>query len=305
MTEQQSAPVCYRHPRKETYVRCVRCDRPICPDCMNQAPVGFQCPSCVSYGRKTVRQARAAFGGGLGGGSGLVTKTLVGINVGVFLLGFAFAGSGAMGGLLGGGTTWLHVYGAMVGVPAKLQFAGQVILLDGVAGGEYYRLLTSMFLHYGVVHLLFNMYVLWVIGRYLERDLGPLRYLALYLVSGLGGGVLTYLFAAGSMAAGASGCIFGLFGAMVFINRKLGRDNSGIYVLLGLNLVLTFVISNISWTGHIGGLLAGLGLGAALAYAPRQRRGLYQGAAFAAVLIVFAVVIVVRTNSLAAAYGVA
>lgn len=267
---------------------------------MNEAPVGFQCPSCVDKGRKSVRQPRTAFGGGLGGQSGNVTKTLIGVNLALFVVGVISAGGEALGSLLSGGMTWLHFHGAMLGIPDRPDIAA---LIGGVAGGEYYRLLTSMFLHYGIVHLAFNMYVLWIIGRYLERDLGPLRYLALYLFGGLGGGVLTLFFAPNTFAAGASGCIFGLFGAMVFVNRKLGRDNSGVYVLLGLNLALTFIVPNISVTGHLGGLLAGGALGAALAYAPRERRSLVQGAAFAAMLVLFVVLIVVGANALLATQG--
>src|SRR5690606_12288461 len=120
-----------------------------------------------------------------------------------------------IGNLLTGGETPLHLYGALIPAPVQVQTGGEVVVLYGVALGEYYRFLTSMFLHYGIIHLLFNMYVLWVVGQYLERELGAVRYLSLYLVSGLGGGVLTYLLSApNTAAAGASGCIFGLFGAM-------------------------------------------------------------------------------------------
>ncbi|MGH8878085.1 MAG: rhomboid family intramembrane serine protease, partial [Stackebrandtia sp.] len=299
MSEDSSAPVCYRHPQKETYVQCVRCERYICPDCMNQASVGWQCPECVKAGQKTIRQARTALGG-VGGHNGLVTKTLIGINVAVFLAGLVLVGTNALGdifqGGLFGGQTPLHIYGALTPGPIQWQSGGESVITGGVMGGEYYRFLTSMFLHYGIVHLLFNMYVLWVVGRHLERDLGPVRYLALYLLSGLGGNVLTYLVEAPNTAsAGASGCIFGLFGAMVLINRKLGRDNSGIYVVVGLNLVLTFTIPGISWTGHLGGLITGAALGAALAHAPRQNRTLIQTGAFAAALVVFVLLILWRT----------
>lgn len=300
MDDNPSAPVCYRHPHKETYVRCARCDRPICPDCMNQASVGWQCPDCVREGQKTIRRPRTALGGAIGG-SGTVTKTLVGINVLVFLAGLLWVGSAGLGSLLTGGNTPLHLYGALISVPVQVQQGGEIFIVGGVASGDYYRFLTSMFLHYGVIHLLFNMYVLWVIGQYLERELGAVRYLGLYLVSGLGGGVLTYLLAApNSASAGASGCIFGLFGAMVVVNRKLGRDMSGIYVVLGLNLVITFMVPNISWTGHVGGLVTGLALGFALAHAPRNNRTLIQAGGFAVVLLVFAALILYRTNVLTA-----
>lgn len=292
MNDNPDAPVCYRHPRKETHVTCARCGRPICPDCMKQASVGWQCPDCVSQGNKSVRSARTALGG-RGGHSGVVTKTLIGINVAVFVIGLIMSGAN-LAGYLFGGQSFLHQMGAL--------------WAPGLAfGNQYYRLVTSMFLHYGILHLAFNMYILWIIGRYLERELGPGRYLALYLASGLGGGVITYLFAdigAGAdlnnyvATAGASGCIFGLFGAMVFINQKLGRDNSGVYVLLGLNLVLTFVVSNISWTGHLGGLITGGLLGYVLAHSPRDKRMPIQIGAFVAIAVIFAAATLFRTTQL-------
>ena len=259
---------------------------------MKQASVGWQCPDCVSKGNRSVRSARTALGG-RGGHGGVVTKTLIGINVAVFVIGLIMSGTN-ISGYLFGGQSFLHVMGSLWAPALAL-------------GDQYYRLVTSMFLHYGLLHIAFNMYILWIIGRYLERELGPGRYLALYLASGFGGGVVTYLLAdlgAGAnvenyvSTAGASGCIFGLFGAMVFINQKLGRDNSGVYVLLGLNLVLTFVVSNISWTGHIGGLITGGMLGYVLAHAPRQKRMPIQVGAFAVLALLFIAVTLFRTVQL-------
>src|SRR4051794_6153301 len=181
-----TAPVCYRHPSRETYIRCTRCDRPICPDCMNAASVGHQCPECVSEGRRNVRPARTAFGGGAVGRLGRVTKTLIALNVLVMLISIVSAGGGdavaggGLGGLLGRGTP-LTEWGAVL---------GRAVLPDGTIGGiaegQWYRLITAMFLHYGVLHLLLNMWALWVLGRSLEAVLGPLRFLALYLIAGLG-----------------------------------------------------------------------------------------------------------------------
>jgi len=306
MTEEQVAPVCYRHPRTETYVKCVRCDRPICPNCMNQASVGFQCPECVAEGRKSIRQPRTAFGGSLRGHAGMVTKTLIGINVAVFLIGLvvtAVTGGPVVDAIMGS-STQLHIYGAVYPGPLIPMTDGSWAAF-GIATGEYYRLFTAMFLHYGIIHLAFNMYVLWIFGRYLERDLGPARFLALYLVCGLGGSVATYLFAAPTgFSAGASGSIFGLFGAVLLINRKLSRDNSGIYVLLGLNLVITFMVPNISITGHLGGLVTGLALGWALSAAPKESRNLVQISAFVAAIALFAAAVVWRTGVLLDAVSV-
>ncbi|CAM3221751.1 Peptidase S54 rhomboid domain-containing protein [Stackebrandtia soli] len=268
---------------------------------MNQASVGWQCPNCVAEGRKTTRQTRTAFGGSMSGSAGLVTKILVGLNVGVFLIGLALAfqagGVGAQNVLLGGASP-LHLFGAMYAGPVMPLSDGFV--LAGVASGDYWRLFTAMFLHYGIIHLAFNMYVLWVIGRYLERDLGPGRFLALYVICGLAGNVATYLFADPmSLSAGASGAIFGLFGAMVLVNRKLSRDNSGIYTLLILNLVITFIPgTNISITGHLGGLIMGLAIGFAISYAPRDNRTVVQVCSFVGALALMAAAVVWRTGDL-------
>lgn len=306
MTDEQVAPVCYRHPRTETYVKCVRCDRPICPNCMNQAAVGFQCPDCVAEGRKTVRQARTALGGTMRGHAGMVTKVLIGINLAVFLGGLVVTGvlGGAVVDVVMGAPSELHLYGAVYPGPLAQTVSGGWLPF-GIAVGEYHRLFTAMFLHYGIIHLAFNMYVLWIFGRYLERDLGPARFLTLYLICGLGGNVATYLFASPvGFSAGASGSIFGLFGAVLLINRKLSRDNSGIYVLLGLNLVITFMVPNISITGHLGGLVTGLALGWALSAAPRESRNLIHISAFVATVALFAAAVVWRTGALLDMVGV-
>nr|WP_142040289.1 rhomboid family intramembrane serine protease [Stackebrandtia endophytica] len=273
---------------------------------MNQASVGFQCPECVAEGRKSIRQPRTAFGGSMRGHAGMVTKALIGVNVGVFLIGLvmtAFMG-GPIVDVIMGAPTELHIYGAVYPGPLVAMTDGSFMPF-GIANGEYHRLFTAMFLHYGIIHLAFNMYVLWIFGRFLERDLGPARFLALYLVCGIGGNVATYLFAAEyGFSAGASGSIFGLFGAVLLINRKLSRDNSGIYVLLGLNLVITFMVPNISITGHLGGLVTGLALGWALSAAPKESRNMVQISAFVATLALFAAAVVWRTGALIDAVSV-
>ena len=315
MSEEQSPPVCYRHRNRQTYLRCVRCDKPICADCRIDAPVGFQCPDCVAEGRKSVRRARTAFGGGAGGAAGVVTKTMIGVNLAMFILTLAVGGMRA----ISGAATELHyafaqaslfgyraTTGATVFLPeARIELFGSVFTLPGVSTGGEYRLLSSMFMHYGVVHLLFNMVVLWVLGRVLERDLGSLRYLSVYLLSGLAGSVATYLFASPStLSAGASGAIYGLFGALILVNRKLSRDNSGMYVLLGLNLVLTFVMPSISITGHLGGLVGGALTGAVLSFSPRDRRYLHW-LGFVVILAVMAALTVWRTGELNPEFAVA
>lgn len=301
MSEEQSAPVCYRHRNRQTYLRCVRCDKPICADCRIDAPVGFQCPDCVAEGRRTVRQARSTFGGrAQAGAAGTVTKALIVVNVAVFVLAIVSAGdlAAAMSSVL----TPLHLFGAEIGfhpgipneVPVDL--FGLTFTAPVVAAGGYYRMITGMFLHFGLIHLLFNMVVLWLLGRVLERDLGPARFLTAYMLSGLAGSVAVYLFSFGSVTAGASGAVYGLFGLMIMINRKLRRDNQGIYVLLGLNLVLT-IVWGFSLAGHVGGLVGGLICGAILTFTPRERRQLHW-VGFGALLVVLAVVTFFQTGVL-------
>ncbi|MBM0275871.1 rhomboid family intramembrane serine protease [Micromonospora tarensis] len=292
-----TTPVCYRHPGRETYVRCTRCDRPICPDCMREASVGHQCPECVNEGRRSVRPARTAFGGGTAGRHGYVTKALIAVNALLLLLSIASArggdaavGGSGFGGLMGGSTP-LTEWGAVLG-RAYLSD----LTLGGIAEGQWYRLVTAMFLHYGVIHLLLNMWALWVLGRSLEANLGRVRFAALYLIAGLGGNVAAYLFSDPRAATvGASTAVFGLFAALIIIERKLGRDISRIIPILVINLVFTLAVPGISIPGHLGGLVVGALMALVLAYAPRGRRTLVQAAGGAIILLVLLVLVLVRT----------
>jgi membrane associated rhomboid family serine protease len=296
-----TAPVCYRHPSKETYVRCTRCERPICPDCMNEASVGHQCPECVAQGRRTQRPARTAFGGSVTGRAGTATKALVGINVVVMLVSILSGGANAVagggwGGLLGGSTP-LTEWGAVLGSAAY----GPVgdVALHGIAHGEWYRLFTAMFLHYGVLHLLMNMYALWFLGRDVERVLGTARFVGLYLLAGLGGNVAAYLFSASnSMTAGASTAVFGMMSAIFVLLKRLNLSVAPILPVIVINDVFTLVISNLSVAGHFGGLVVGAIVAAILAYAPKERRNLVQGVGCAAVLVILLLLAVYHTLSL-------
>ncbi|MGC5009887.1 rhomboid family intramembrane serine protease [Streptosporangium sp. DT93] len=264
-------PTCYRHPGRETYVRCQRCDRPICPDCMRDASVGFQCPECVAEGGKGMRRAQAVFGG-RAVTTPRVTWTLLIINV------LAYAGE-----IVGGN-------------PVVNAFA--MSAYDVAYGGEWWRLVTGAFLHQpmtsgglGLTHILFNMWALYVIGPELERRLGAARFLTLYLLSALGGSVAIYLF--GLAAVGASGAIYGLFGAMFVLGRRLGYDVRGVLWLIGINAVLTFVIPGISWQGHLGGLVTGAVVAAVLAFAPRGNRDAVQWGGCVAILVVLVALVLV------------
>ncbi|GGK93929.1 rhomboid family intramembrane serine protease [Mangrovihabitans endophyticus] len=296
----QTVPVCYRHPSRETYVRCTRCDRPICPDCMNAASVGHQCPECVNEGRRTQRQARTAFGGRVAGGTGTVTRTLIGINVAVMIISVATGGLGAVagggwGGLLGG-TTPLTDWGSVIGYAS---YGPGDTALHGVAAGEWYRLITAMFLHYGALHLLMNMYALWILGRDMERVLGRLRFAGLYLIAGLGGNVAAYLFSPPNVpTAGASTAVFGLMAAIFVILRRLNLSVAPILPIIVINVIFTFAVANISVAGHLGGLAVGGVAAAVLAYAPTKNRNVVQGVGLAVIVAALLVLAVWRTFAL-------
>lgn len=297
-----SAPVCYRHNSRETYVRCTRCDRPICHDCMNEASVGHQCPECVTQGRRTQRPAVTAFGGGALGARGYVTISLIAINCVMLVLSILSSkhpgtavGGGGLGGLLGGNTPLLEQLGVYGEPIARGQFHH---LVYGVSHGEYYRLLTGMFMHYGLLHLATNMWALWVLGRPLEALFGPVRFLAIYLVCGIGGNVAVYVFAPNSLSAGASTAIFGLFAVFFFVLRKLGRSVATLVPLLVINLVITFSVPGISVAGHVGGLITGALVGVGVTYAPRSRRTQIQAAVIVGALVLLSLATVWKTGQL-------
>jgi membrane associated rhomboid family serine protease len=266
---------------------------------MNVAAVGHQCPECVAEGRQTQRPVRTAFGGGVAGRAGLASKTLIGINVAVMVISVVTGGSravagGGWGGLLGGNTPLTDALAVIGNAP---YYAGGPA--HGVAAGEWYRLFTAMFVHYGVLHLLLNMYALWILGRDLERVLGPMRFTALYLLAGLGGNVAAYLFTAPNAAtAGASTAVFGLMAAIFVILKRLNLSVAPILPVIIINVIFTFTIANISVAGHLGGLAVGGIVAAVLAYAPRDRRTLIQAGGCAAVLLVLIVLAVYRTAAL-------
>jgi len=285
-------PTCYRHPGRETYVSCVRCGRPACPDCMRAASVGQQCAECVNEGARSTRPARTAFGGRPVAGA-VVTWTLVAINVAVFV------------------GTWVRP-----GIVNDLEMLGYASFsaggpAHGVAAGEWYRLITSAFLApatgltggLGIWDIVFNMWALIFVGPALEHLLGRIRFIAVYLLSAVGGSVMYYYLAAPNAAAvGASGAIFGLFGAWFIAQRRLRLDTRGIATLIAINLALSFFLHNIiAWQDHIGGLLTGALLTAAYAYAPRKNRTAWQVLATVLVMVLIAVAIMVRNGQLTGA----
>ncbi|MEU5657634.1 rhomboid family intramembrane serine protease [Streptomyces sp. NPDC047737] len=282
-------PTCYRHPGRETGIRCVRCERPICTDCMIEASVGFQCPECVREGSGTGHHPAASRPRTLAGGSvaedpRLITKILLVINIAVFIA-VSVAGRPLVDELLLFGRA--HTGDASAGV-------------QGVAEGQWYRLVTSMFLHQEVWHIAFNMLGLWWLGGPLEAALGRARYLALYLLSGLAGSALTYWISDPAQGTlGASGAVFGLLGATAVLMRRMNYDMRPVIALLVVNLIFTFnPWGAIAWQAHVGGLVAGALIAIAMVHAPRERRKLVQYGACALVLGAVVAIVLARSAAL-------
>ena len=265
---------------------------------MVAASVGFQCPSCLKEGAATGRQPTAAYGGTVRTRP-LVTQVLLGINIVAFLA-TTFTGTGV---LFGGSPSSLFqrlaLSPSLHPVFTDGQFTG---VADGVAQGQYYRLLTAMFLHFGIIHIALNMYCLLTLGPFVEAAVGRLRFTALYLLSGLAGSALSYLLGPQQqLAAGASGAVFGLFAAFFVLQRRRGADVTSISVTIVLNLLFSFSVPNIDWRGHVGGLVGGALVTAALVYAPPgSRRALLQAAGAAGVGLLVAGVVALRTSALSA-----
>jgi membrane associated rhomboid family serine protease len=288
MSEPAAPAVCYRHSNRETYISCQRCGRPICPDCMRSASVGFQCPECVKEGSKATRSGRTAYGGQRSANPALTTQVLVGINLAVFVLIVATGW---------GSSAWVTRLGLVPDVACtKGNIFGCFAVQEGVAHGSAWQLLTSMFTHVQLWHIGFNMAALWVLGPQLELAIGRSRFLALYFLSGLGASATTYWLAGPhSLTIGASGAIFGLMAALLVIAYKVVGNIQAMYAWIAGNVIITIIVPNVSWSGHLGGFVTGGLIGAALVYAPKDRRSLFQSLAFAGVSFLVAVAIVVRT----------
>lgn len=248
-----AGPVCARHPGRETAVRCTRCDRPACPACLREASVGYQCVDCVAAdARSRPRSSTVVWPAQVG--PSVVTPILIAINVAIFVFTVVQAGS--------------------VSNNSEAPLFGQWALQPAaVAQGAWWQLVTSGFLHIGPLHLAFNMIALWVIGRDLERVLGRVRFLVVYLVSLLGGSLVVYLFANPmSDTAGASGAVFGLMGGLAVVLMRLRLSPRPALTIIVLNVAISFVVPNISILGHLGGLAFGTALTAAMLYGPQLRR---------------------------------
>jgi membrane associated rhomboid family serine protease len=303
MTQPVSPPVCYRHPDRETWIRCQRCDRPICPDCMNSAAVGFQCPNCVKEGARTMRTGRLPYGGAPSANPALSSIGLIILNLAVWLS--ISAGGGGGSGLLDKlallpGGRCAAGNGYFPGATQSTCTGTAVHWVSGVADGAYWQLATSVFSHVQVWHIAFNMMALYFLGPQLEMVLGRARFLAVYLLSGLAGSTaVMWLADEHTQTLGASGAIFGLMGALLVVGMKVRANVQQLVFWIGLNVVITITGSSyISWQGHFGGLIGGALLAAAVVYAPRKGRSTFQWTAMAGFAVACLALVAVRVAAL-------
>jgi len=276
----ETEPVCPRHPQRVSYVRCQRCERPVCPECQRPAAVGIQCVDCVREAARTSPTARTVFGGRATDGRPVVTMAIIGICAVVYLL-------------------------QRVDSAVTTNFA----FMPALGWTEPWRFLTAAFLHSPSTyfHVLLNMFALWSLGQYLEPMLGRARFAAVYLISGIGGQVAVTLLAGSptvvglqtgqddawlTPVVGASGAIFGLFGALLILNRHLGRSSAAMYLVIAINAAFGFLYPNISWQAHLGGFLTGLGCaGVVVAFRGRGRQQLVWAGLGGVVLLLVAVTV--------------
>ncbi len=274
-------PVCPRHPDRESHVRCQRCGRPVCPECQRPAAVGIQCVDCVNQGAREVRTPRTIFGGATNPRGAIVTYTIMAICVVVYI--------------------------AELASPAVFQ---RFAFSPSTGASEPWRALTAAFLHspQQLLHIVFNMLCLWQIGPYLEGLLGRLRFLVLYLVSAVGGSAGFLLLASPPTAAdtvgswytgvvGASGAVFGLFAALLVLNRHLGRSTAGIGVIILINAVFGFIYPGIAWQAHLGGFITGLACAGVIALLNKERLRRYAVLGMLGVLVVVVAVMAAKYSS--------
>lgn len=298
---------CYRHPDRPTYIRCQRCGRPICGDCMISASVGFQCPECVATGARQTRQNDGPYGGRRSANPRLTTIVLIALNalvwVAITLTGGAFSRLVDALSLLPVGrclsASDVNSYYPQVGAQA-CRLMGDGSWQPGVADGAVWQLLTNAFTHVEVLHIGMNMLALWFLGPSLEAALGRVRFLAVYLLSALAGslGVL-WLASPDTTTLGASGAVFGLIGALLVLAHKVRGDVRTVLIWLGINVVYTFIgPGSISWQGHLGGLLGGLATAVILVYAPKPNRPRTQLLALIGLGLVLLALVAVRMAQL-------
>lgn len=278
-------PVCPRHPDRPSYVRCQRCGRPACPDCQRAAAVGFQCVDCVNETKRSTPAVKTVYGGAVATGRPLVTLGIIALCAVMYVLQWVVPGE------------WIYQNLAFANVFATPEFGAF----------EPWRMLTAAFLHSQgfILHIVLNMYMLWIFGQALEPLLGRIRFLAVYLISAIGGSVgylvLTPAYVPGvplSGVVGASGAIFGLFGALLLVQRHRGGDTRQLWILIVINGVIGFVVPQIAWQAHLGGLVTGALCAAVITYAPRgARQGLLHAAGLAGVVLLLFLVSWLRVTA--------
>ena len=241
MSDARTMPVCYRHPERPTYLSCSECGRHICPDCSHDAPVGQKCPECVrAAGRQRVVNARSITAGPSFQANPVVFS-LIAINVVIYLVGLA---------------------SSRLEFELLVNFAASSRAIEA---GEWWRGLSAAFLHGGTMHILFNMYFLYIFGPRLERQVGSVAFSGIYLASAAGGSLATYLFGPpNALSVGASGALFGLFGAWLYAAYRQRGTAAGsamfnqLGAILLINMALPLFIPNIDWRAHLGGLATGI-----------------------------------------------
>lgn len=248
---------CYRHPDRQSFVLCQRCGRTICAECQTPAAVGVHCPECMRESRQSAPRTKPAVVTSVRRlaqpGTPIVTYAIMALCV------IVFAAEALTGQLVGSGSP---IVSALLYYPPYTSI-------------EPWRMLTSLFVHGSILHILFNMYSLFVLGPELERLVGRWRFIALFLLSGLGGSVAVLLSSPNSAVIGASGAIFGLFGAYFVIARHLGGNSRQLIIVIVINLAIGFIVPGIAWQAHVGGLI----IGALVAFAlvrtrDRNKRGI-------------------------------
>ena len=276
---QPETPVCVRHPDRPTRLRCTRCDRPACPDCLRDAAVGMQCVDCVNEGARSVRRPRTLAGAEVSNGRPIITQVMIALNVLAYVVTVVQSGS------------------PMNNSRAGL-FTATSMIPELTANGEWWRILTSGFMHFGLIHLALNMAALFVVGPVVEQELGRLRYSAVYFLSLLGGSAAAFYFGTVcQQLAGASGAVFGLMGALLIVFKRQKRDISTILVVVGINLVSN-LFTNASLLGHLGGFVIGGLLTLAMVRAPQKNRNAYQIGAVVAAALLLGVMFALRASEL-------
>lgn len=276
---QPETPVCVRHPDRPTRLRCTRCDRPACPDCLRDASVGMQCVDCVNEGARSVRRPRTLAGAEISNGRPIITQVMIALNVLAYVVTVVQSGS------------------PMNNSRAGL-FTATSMIPELTANGEWWRILTSGFMHFGLIHLALNMAALFVVGPVIEQELGKLRYSAVYFLSLLGGSAAAFYFGTVcQQLAGASGAVFGLMGALLIVFKRQKRDISTIVVIVGINLVSN-LFTNASLLGHLGGFVIGGLLTLAMVKAPQKNRNAYQIGAVVAAVLLLGVMFALRASEL-------